>query len=201
MARKTSPPNTPAAVQQSSVPPLLEPLESDEEPPMRQQSKLPPMSYNEPPSNGWTLPTVLRYLHELIIANDRRYEQRFDSLIDTMEQRFSAAKEMNTAALAAADRAVSKAEIGAEKRFESVNEFRNTLADQQRNLMPRSEVEVLIKSMSDKITALEKAVESGRTERSGMRGGWAYAVAAISVVIGLIGGIVGFATFLMKLRG
>ncbi len=57
------------------------------------------------------------------------------------------------AALEAADHAVSKAEVSTDKRFESVNEFRATLADQQSTFMPRPEAMALLKSIEDKMAA------------------------------------------------
>jgi ABC-type transporter Mla subunit MlaD len=73
----------------------------------------------------------------------------------------TAQKEAVSSALAAADRAVAKAETASEKRFESVNEFRGSLADSARLLMPRSEVEQIVKSLEGKIGGLQKMVWVG----------------------------------------
>jgi hypothetical protein len=54
----------------------------------------------------------------------------------------------------AADRAVAKAEAASERRFESVNEFRATLADQATQLMPRAEAEARILALADKLSEL-----------------------------------------------
>jgi hypothetical protein len=59
-------------------------------------------------------------------------------------------------ALAASEKAIIKAEIANEKRFENVNEFRATLADQQNTLLPRTEYTVQHKAMTDRIDELER---------------------------------------------
>lgn len=138
------------------------------------------------PAGGWTVDTALQHVLSLIGSNDHRYEQRFIDLQKLSESMHSAHKEAVQTAMSAADRAVVKAEMAAEKRFESVNEFRSTLADQQRNLMPRSEVEVITKGLIEKINALEKQLDSITAERQGIKGGWGYAVGVIGFVLTLI---------------
>jgi len=141
------------------------------------------------------------HLRTLIASNDKRYEQRFDASQKALEVGFAAAKaavdasfaaqkEAINAALAAADRAVSKAELATEKRFESVNEFRGTLDNQQRTLIPRSEVDVMIKGVEEKISNITKLVDEMRNrERTtdstnkGLRDGWGYAVGVVGLVI------------------
>ena len=102
---------------------------------------------------------------EMLDAADRRYAERFNEADKRYEQRFIAqqvavqdallAQEKSvSAALVAADRAVLKAEVSSEKRFDAVNEFRATLADQAATLMPRSEAESRFGTMNDKLTEL-----------------------------------------------
>ena len=90
-------------------------------------------------------------IRTLIESNDRNYNQRFENVIQATAQ-----------ALAASDRAVSKAETASEKRFDAVNEFRATLADQQRNLMPRNEVDILIRSLNEKIDGAIQGITDAR---------------------------------------
>lgn len=106
---------------------------------------------------------------KLTDANDRRYEQQFE----------------------AADRAVIKAETSAEKRFEGVNEFRAQLGDQQRTLMPRSEVDVIVAGLEGKINALERQFNHQRSESAGVKGGWGYAVGVVGFVL-LVVSIIGW---------
>jgi hypothetical protein len=138
-----------------------------------------------PEPSGWTIETALAHVIALLDANDKAYAQRFEASQKAIELGFAAQKSAVDAALAAQSAAVIKAELSADKRFESVNEFRNTLADQQRNLMPRSEVEVIERAMADKIAALQKQVEGLMAERAGIRGGWGYAVGVVGLVLTL----------------
>jgi hypothetical protein len=138
-----------------------------------------------PDPSGWTLETLREHVLTIIEANDKRYEQRFDASQKAIELGFSAQKSAVDAALAAADRAVIKAEVAAEKRFESVNEFRNTLSDQQRNLIPRSEVDVTVRGISEKIATLQNQMERLQAERVGGRGAWGYMVGAAGLVVAI----------------
>src|SRR4026207_456854 len=85
----------------------------------------------------------------------------------------------------AAERAVTEAELATEKRFESVNEFRGTLDNQQRTLIPRSEVTVLIEGVNEKIANLTKIVDAMQAERAGIKGGWGYAVGVVGLLLAL----------------
>lgn len=62
------------------------------------------------------------------------------------------------AALAAADKAATKAEIASDKRFDSVNEFRETLTDQAQNFISKAEAVALLSAASDRIDKNEEAV-------------------------------------------
>ncbi|HLG40291.1 MAG TPA: hypothetical protein VI461_11515 [Chitinophagaceae bacterium] len=111
----------------------------------------------------------------LINANDKNYNQRFDNVVQATQ-----------AALAASDRAVSKAETASEKRFDAVNEFRATLADQQRNLMPRNEVEILVKGISDRIKKIENIILLSQGKGTGISTSWGFIVGGIAIISGMI---------------
>jgi len=128
----------------------------------------------------WTLTT----LHAHFVALLNAKEQRDD-------QRFAAQKEATNLALTAADRAVTKAETAAEKRFEAVNEFRSTLADQQRTLMPRAETELLIRGVLERINKLEDSQMRRAAVGQGLHLGWVVLIG----LIGLMGTVIGIATF------
>ena len=85
-----------------------------------------------------------------------------------------------------------KAETASEKRFESVNEFRGTLDNQQRTLIPRSEVAVIVDGLNEKINQLTKQVDATATQvlqtqsaAAGVRGGWGYAVGVVGLLLAL----------------
>jgi hypothetical protein len=85
-------------------------------------------------------------------------------------RRFEDLDAKTTLALAAADKAVTKAEIATEKRFEGVNEFRSTLADQAANLMPRAEAMSKFDNVYKDIDSLEKDVQKMREQGSTVTG-------------------------------
>jgi len=133
-------------------------------------------------------------LEATLIASDLRYQQRFDAQSAAVNAAFASQQTAMSTALvtaekavlvaqAAADRAVSKAELAADKRFESVNEFRKTLDDQQRTLMPRPEVNVMVNALSDKLAAVKEQMETLLAERAGIKGGWGYAVGVVGFLL------------------
>ncbi len=85
-------------------------------------------------------------------------------------RRFEDLDAKTTLALAAADKAVTKAEIATEKRFEGVNEFRSTLADQAARLMPREEAVSKFENLEKDIGSLDKEIQTLREQRSGVTG-------------------------------
>lgn len=175
----------------------------------------PPESTRVPtssPRDGWSIETAIDHMLALMgaerlridllfTANDKRYEQRFDASQKALEVGFAASKaavdasfaaqkEAINAALAAADRAVTKAELATEKRFESVNEFRGTLDNQQRTLIPRSEVGVMVQGLEEKISNLTKLYDgmalqmrARDAEQKGVAGGWGYAVGLLGALM------------------
>lgn len=161
------------------------------------------------PREGWSIDTALDHMLALMAANDKRYEQRFEASQKALDAAltaqkeatqaaFAAQKEGISAALAAADRAVQKAEAASEKRFEGVNEFRATLSDQQRTLIPRAEVDVLVRGLNEKIAQLTKQADAIANERVGIKGGWGYAVGVVGLVLAALGIVAAFAAFLLR---
>ena len=123
----------------------------------------------------WTFDTLKEHFETLLKERDLRVSQQFDAL----------------------DKAVNKAEIATEKRFESVNEFRGQLNDQSRSLMPRPETEALIKSMNerneaehqsmnDKVQALSTTIEKTNNQKAGGGLMLAYVVSGISLLIAIV---------------
>ena len=145
----------------------------------------------------WTLETLYLHLTTLIEANDKRYSERFDASQIEQKNAFAAQQTaMQTAltaqklavdtAQAAAEKAVTKQEQASEKRFDSVNEFRNTLADQQRTLMPRTEAELLIKQLTEKIEANTTNLTTVAGQKSGAQNLFGYIVGAAGIALALI---------------
>ena len=109
---------------------------------------------------------------------DKTTHNTLISLREYVDIRFDAQEKAVSAALMAADRAVGKAELASEKRFDSVNEFRAALSDSSRLLMPRSESEKSIASVEEKIVALTKRVDTREERSTGSNQSW--------VIIGLV---------------
>lgn len=105
------------------------------------------------------LASSIDQLKQSIAAADLRYQQRFDAQADALAAAFSAAKEAVNAALAGADRAVLKAELAADKRFEALNELRQMLNDTLKILMTRSEVMQMVGAAVEKIEATGKRLD------------------------------------------
>jgi len=130
-------------------------------------------------------PTLREYVEQRFKLLEESVEQRFNANKEAVAAAFAAQKQAIDAALAAADRAVTKAELATEKRFESVNEFRGTLDNQQRTLIPRSEVDVLMKGIEEKVSNVQKQLDAQIAERRGIAGGWGYAVGAVGFLLAL----------------
>jgi len=140
-----------------------------------------------PPEGGWTVETLRDYVLAMMSEHSRRHEQRFEGDLRAVREALQAQKELATMAMNSADRAVAKAESATEKRFDAVNEFRETLADQQRTLMPRSEAELELKSLHMLVDKLEIRLSEFEARHRGFSGGWGVAV-----------GIVGFIAFVLS---
>jgi Ni,Fe-hydrogenase I large subunit len=155
------------------------------------------MPDRDPNGERWTLES-LRVLVEandkrltaVIEANDLRYQQRFLAQSEALTAAFLAQKSAVEAALTAADRAVIKAETASEKRFDAVNEFRQSLNDQSRLLMPRSECEERLKTMKESIDRLETNVNQRSNITAGVKEGTKDSWAVISAVMAAASAIV-----------
>lgn len=144
--------------------------------------------------SAWTTDTLRLHVLAMLSESDKRYEQRFIAQQEAIQAALLAQKEAVNAALVAADRAVIKAELAAEKRFEAVNEFRATLADQAATLMPRAEAEARIGAMAEKLSEISDRVN--RSEGNGT--GLASAGSILVAVLGVAFGAAGIALALLK---
>ena len=92
--------------------------------------------------------------------------------------------EKSVTALAASDKAILKAEVAVEKRFESVNEFRQTLSDQTKSFISRVEFDALRDTNAARITDLSSRLDKIEGKAAGLNAGWLY----------LLGGLATFGT-------
>jgi hypothetical protein len=108
------------------------------------------------------------------------------SLREYVDIRFDAQEKAVQSALASADRAVAKAEAASDKRFEAVNEFRASLNDNTRTLMPRAEYEQAIKAVNEKIETLTARINTRDDRGRGIGEGWAFLASAIGLIVSVI---------------
>lgn len=133
------------------------------------------------------------HLRELLTAAKELVESKERALYAAIQS----VKEAADFALQAAERATLKSDAATEKRFDGVNEFRAALGDQQRTLMPRSEVDVifrgLTKQLEDQNTLIAaqnvrlvaiSAEVSGKKE--GLQNGWGFAVGAVGIFLAIL---------------
>jgi hypothetical protein len=113
-------------------------------------------------------------------------DEKFKLLIDAAEKK-------NELRFQSQQQAVNKAESAAEKRFESVNEFRRTLSDQTATFLTRNEYGIQQQSIlerfeaiSSRVAALDKTVGEIREHGSGKNAVWTSLPAIIAVAISLV---------------
>jgi hypothetical protein len=97
---------------------------------------------------------------------DLRYDERFKSNDARSAERFARMEEHTKTITEGSEKAITKAEISNEKRFDAVNEFRGALSDQQANLYPRSEALTQIKVYDQKLEEMRDDISSLREYRS-----------------------------------
>ncbi|MFG1882433.1 hypothetical protein [Micromonospora sp. NPDC049102] len=128
-----------------------------------------------------------------------RMEQRIDALerlIDAKLANITTKIDAQAAqvglALSSADKAVTKAEAATEKRFESVNEFRQTLSDQTKTFIARVEFEVVRDSHARQIADLASRLDKLEGKGVGLNAGWVYLVGGLTVVATVVGLVLAF---------
>ena len=128
-------------------------------------------------------------------AKDLRDQQRFDAQGQALRDTLLAVDKATSAAFLAAEKATTKAEESAQKRFESVNEFRGQLNDQALTFIPRAEAMALMNSLSDKLEVAMRNIDLQLSELKESKaltiGGAAASRANFSYVIAAIGGFAG----------
>src|SRR4029077_471564 len=98
-----------------------------------------------------------------------------------VDQRFSDQDKAVNAALSAAEKAVGKAEVAAEKRFDAVNEFRSVLNDQQKNFLTRNEYDQAHHSLVEKVDDLSARMDRSEGRGNGFSTSWQVLVAAVGI--------------------
>jgi hypothetical protein len=91
-------------------------------------------------------------------ADDQKamLNERYETQTKALDAAFKAAEQAVAVALANAAQATQKAEAAADKRFESVNEFRQSLADQTRLFLTRTEYDSAHTSVLERVNQLSE---------------------------------------------
>jgi hypothetical protein len=124
------------------------------------------------------------------------FDHRIDALAQVIDAKLDGHRTLVEAqadkvalALAAADKAVAKAETATEKRFEGVNEFRAQLTDQARTFMPRTESDAAQLRMAERVQELTDRINRSEGHGAGAKdnkAGLYAALAALAVVISVV---------------
>lgn len=133
------------------------------------------------PVGDWTTGTLKIYHDEKIAFLKEYFEQRFIDQDKAVQ-----------AALLAAKEAVLKAENATEKRFESVNEFRQQLSDQTNTFLSRAEYNASHKALEDKMDALTDRFNKTEGRSGGLQAGWGYLIGAVGLAATIISVILAF---------
>jgi hypothetical protein len=150
-------------------------------------------STNDPNQQEPATPHVDDPAHGFRQEFEWRLEQRINALERLTDAKLAnlsilidAHAERVALALAAADKAVSKAESATEKRFESVNEFRQTLSDQTRSFISKVEFEAVRDTNAARIADLASRLDKTEGKAVGLNAGWVYLLGGLSVAATLV---------------
>ena len=118
------------------------------------------------------------FLYLLLVsftADEKQSEWTVETLKQYVDQRFQSINE-----------AVSKADVATEKRFESVNEWRNSYADLVRNYIPREEYLSGHEIHSQQIAEIKAKQEKIANMKAGGDVTFAYLVSGISMIVAIV---------------
>jgi hypothetical protein len=119
--------------------------------------------------------------HAFLEERDRRYKEKFEAMEGSIR-----------ASALGTDKALEIARMSVEKRFDSVNEFRQALTEQTATFLRRSEYIIEHKSLTEKIELLMRKVEAAEGKGAGLSSGWAYLVSAIALAGTVVGAFFSF---------
>lgn len=129
--------------------------------------------------SGWTVDTL--HVH---------MQRQIDDFRAMLNERHMAQQVAMRAALEAAEKAVGKAEVAAEKRFDGQNEFRQQLGDQASTFISRVEHEATVLRLSERIQELSDRANRQEGKGAGVNASWGYLVAAVGLIATVIAVII-----------
>jgi hypothetical protein len=116
-------------------------------------------------------------------------ERLIDAKMTTLRTIIDLQAEKSVTLLASSDKAISKAEVATEKRFESVNEFRQTLSDQTKSFISKVEFEALRDTTGAQIAGMSSRLDKIEGKAVGFNAGWIYLLGGLSAV-GTVGSVI-----------
>lgn len=128
------------------------------------------------------------YLESQIAGLRDTLSQQIIAQKEAISAALIAAKDALTAALSSAEKAIAKAEESTEKRFQSVNEFRAQLGDQQKTFVVKSEVDYRFEAVAvklDEVAVWRRTVDASLTAASS-KSGTIYAGLALAIAVGTL---------------
>jgi hypothetical protein len=126
-------------------------------------------------ADEWTVDILHAHILAILDEREKRNDQRFTDMQTALQ-----------AALAASEKAVIKAEVATEKRFEGVNEFRSMVNDLVAGKIDRAEFMLAIASLRERYDDLNDRVTRSEGKGSGKDALWAYIVGAIGVLAAVV---------------
>lgn len=93
-------------------------------------------------------------VHAAFEAAEKALDQKSDMLNKEFREHLEHAREQTRASFDSSEKAIAKAEAANKERFESMNRFREQLADQAASFMPRKEAEQGMARNTEKIEAV-----------------------------------------------
>lgn len=144
--------------------------------------------------SAWTTDTLHTYvqrqiddLRTLLLERYQTQSAAIDKAFEAqqlaMKTALEAAERAVDRALLAAEKAVIKAETAADKRFEAVNEFRATLADQQATYITRLEALAATDRNAERINDLTDRMNRNEGKGAGLASGWQILIGLIATAI------------------
>lgn len=136
-------------------------------------------------------------LRDLLDERDRSYIERFNAAERNVATAMTASEKAVTTAMAAAEKAVSTAMVAAkeavakqetanEKRFEGVNEFRQTLTDQAQTFARTDLMMAKFDSLEKRLSELTNSVTAFHAAAGGIGKVWGWIVGLAGIVIAAV---------------
>lgn len=131
------------------------------------------------PGSQWTPDLLHQHMIAMLDGQERRFNERIESLTKSIEL-----------SLHAAEKAILKAENATERRLEGLNELRAVTEDRAKEFIPRAVAEALTQRLGERIDALAERYAERIDElqsrldrlegtRTGLSTGWQVLLAAI----------------------